>query len=148
MERTAVNEADALAARVGENMIAKSPVLQHWGIGLVAISKGACEMRMTIRDDMANLHRQCHGGVLFTLADGCFGFASNSYNERTVAASCDINFLKPAEIGDLVTARSVEIWRRGRSGLYDVTLTNQHDDKIAIMRAHSRKTTGTHIEPA
>ncbi len=146
MAETIVSAADALAARVGENMIAKSPVLQHWGIELVAISAGACEMCMTIRDDMSNLHRQCHGGVLFTMADGCFGFASNSYNERTVAASCDINFLKPAEVGDVVTARSVEVWKRGRSGLYDVTLTNQNGDKVAIMRAHSRKTTGNHID--
>jgi acyl-CoA thioesterase len=146
MTEQILSDADTLAARVGENMIAKSPVLQHWGIELTGITAGTSEMRMTIREDMVNLHRQCHGGVLFTMADGCFGFASNSYNDRTVAASCDINFLKPAEVGDVVTARSVEVWKRGRSGFYDVTLTNQNGEKIAIMRAHARMTKGTHIE--
>ncbi len=140
------DEALALAEQVGHNMMDKSPVLHHWGIELVAIRPGAATMRMEIRDDMANLHRQCHGGVLFTMADACFGFSSNAYNDRAVAASCDIRFLKPAEIGDVVTATTSEIWRRGRSGLYDVTLTNQDGEKIAVMRGHSRLTRGKHIE--
>lgn len=139
-------DAQALADKVGVHMMSVSPVLHHWGIELVSIGPGASVMTMTIREDMANLHRQCHGGVLFTMADGCFGFASNSYNERTVAASCDIRYLKPAEIGDVVTATAIEIWKKGRSGLYDVTIANQDGEKVAIMRAHSRKTSGTHID--
>lgn len=146
MAQTADGETQALAERVGAHMMSVSPVLHHWGIQLVSIGPGASTMTMTIREDMANLHRQCHGGVLFTMADGCFGFASNSYNERTVAASCDIRYLKPAEIGDTVTATAVEVWRKGRSGLYDVTITNQDGDKVAIMRGHSRKTKGTHVD--
>jgi len=148
MTEPTLSEADSLAARVGKNMIEKSPVLHHWGIELTEITAGASEMRMTIRKDMSNLHGQCHGGVLFTMADACFGFAANSYNDRTVAANCDINFLNPAEVGDEVTARSVEVWKRGRSGLYDVTLTNQNGDKIAVMRGHARMTKGMHIEKA
>lgn len=139
-------EAQALAERVGAHMFSVSPVLHHWGIELTEIGPGAATMTMTVREDMANLHRQCHGGVLFTMADGCAGFASNSYNERTVAASCDIRYLKSAEIGNVVTAVATEIWKKGRSLLYDVTLTNQDGETIAIMRAHSRKTRGTHVE--
>ncbi len=141
-----VTDAQALAEQVGRNMMEKSPVLHHWGIELVTIAPGSAMMRMNIREDMANLHRQCHGGVLFTMADACFGFSGNSYNERAVAASCDIRFLKPAEIGDVITARAIEVWKRGRSGLYDVTLTNQDEEKVAVMRGHSRLTRGTHIE--
>ena len=143
-----MNSADTLAIHVGENLFQKSPVLHHWGIELINISAGAAEMRMRIREDMSNLHGQCHGGVLFTMADACFGFAANSYNDRTVAAACDINYLKPAEVGDEITAQAVEVWKRGRSGLYDVTLTNQSGDKIALMRGHARMTNGTHIEEA
>lgn len=138
--------AGALAARVGEKMMRTSPVLHHWGIALRDIAPGASTMVMTIRKDMSNLHGQCHGGVLFTMADGCFGFAANSYNFRTVAATCDIRYLQPAEVGDVITARSAEIWKRGRSALYDVTLTNQDGELIAIMRGHARTIKGVHIE--
>lgn len=140
------DDAQALAEKVGAHMITVSPVLHHWGIELADIKPGGATMRMTVSEDMANLHRQCHGGVLFTLADGCAGFASNSYNDRTVAASCDIRYLKSAEIGDVITAIAVEIWRKGRSGLYDVTLTNQENKTIAMMRVHSRQTRGKHLE--
>jgi len=140
------DEAEALAARVGEKMMQSSPVLHHWGIELRDIAPGAVTMVMTIRADMSNLHGQCHGGVLFTLADACFGFAANSYNPRTVAATCDIRYLKPAEIGDVITAQSIEVWKRGRSALYDVSLTNQDSELIALMRGHARLTRGTHIE--
>lgn len=146
MSGSTTADAQALAERVAEHMKTVSPVPDHWGVELVDISPGAVTMRMAIRDDMANLHRQCHGGVLFTMADTCFGYSANSYNDRAVAASCDIRFLKPAEIGDVVTATSVEIWKKGRSGLYDVTLTNQNGEKVAIMRGHSRLTSGKHID--
>ena len=148
MAEQTLNDADALAARVGKNMIEKSPVLHHWGIELTEITAGAAMMRMTIRKDMSNLHGQCHGGVLFTMADACFGFAANSYNDRTVAASCDINFLMPAEVDDTITAQAVELWKRRRSSLYDVTLTNQNGDKVAVMRGHARMTKGSHIKTA
>ncbi len=137
---------DALATRVGEHMMENSPVLHHWGIELSEITNGAVTMRMTVRKDMSNLHGQCHGGVLFTMADACFGFAANSYNDRAVAASCEIKYLKPAEVGEEIIARATEVWRRGRSGLYDVAMTNQNGDKIAIMRGHARLTSGTHVE--
>ena len=146
MAEKALGTADALAVRVGESMVRSSPVLKHWNIELKDIKAGAATMQMAIREDMSNLHGQCHGGVLFTLADACFGFAANAYNQRMVAATCDIRYLKPAEFGDVIAARSVEVWKQGRSGLYDVTMTNQHGDKIAIMRGHARITRGKHIE--
>lgn len=146
MAEQALITADAVAVRVGESMMQSSPVLKHWDIELKGITAGAASMQMAIREDMSNLHGQCHGGVLFTMADACFGFAANSYNHRAVAASCDIRYLKPAEIGDVVTAHSVEVWKRGRTGLYDITLTNQDGEKIAIMRGHARLTKGKHIE--
>lgn len=134
------------ARRVVEHLIAISPVAEHWGIELVDAEPGAVSLAMTVRPDMANTHGVCHGGVLFSLADFCFGFAANSYNDRAMAASCDIRFLQSAEVGDRVTARAQEIWKRGRSGLYDVTIINQKGEMVAVMRGHSRLVGGLHVE--
>jgi acyl-CoA thioesterase len=109
-------------------------------------ARGSVRMAMTVREDMSNTQGNCHGGVLFSLADLCFGYAANSYNDKAVAASCDIRFLKPAHVGDRVEAHSVEVWKEGRSGLYDVTLTNQNGDTVAVMRGHARLAGGQHIE--
>ncbi|GAB4225205.1 MAG: hypothetical protein Kow0032_00480 [Methyloligellaceae bacterium] len=134
------------AAQVVERLMALSPVAQHWGMEVVDAARGSVTMAMRVRPDMANTHGACHGGVIFSLADLCFGFAANSYNERTAAAACEIKFLAPGKIGDRLTARSTELWRRGRSAYYDVRIENQDGELIALMRGQSRKIGGVHIE--
>ena len=134
------------AARIVEHLFTVSPVARHWGFEVVEVALGQVTLAMTVREDMSNTHGVCHGGVIFTLADSCFGFAANSYNDKTIAASCEIKYLQPGEVGDRLTAVSHELWKRGRSGLYDVTITNQAGESIALMRGHARLVGGQHIE--
>lgn len=134
------------ARRVVDRLFEVSPVVRHWGVEVLEAKRGFVRLAMAVRPDMANTHGVCHGGVIFTLADSCFGFAANSYNDRYIAASCEIKFLMPAEVGDILTAASDEIWKRGRSSLYDITITNQAGDTVAIMRCHARAIGGRHIE--
>ena len=93
---------------------------------------------MTVRTDMANGHRTCHGGMIFTLADTIFAYACNSYNQVAVAVSCNITYLSPAHVGDRLRASAREVARQGRTGLYDVSVRNQADDVIAEFRGKSR----------
>lgn len=137
---------DVPAADIIERLAEVSPVAKHWGMQVLDAEQGLVQMAMTVRADMTNTQGNCHGGVIFSLADFCFGFAANSYNDRAVAASCDIKFLKPAAVGDRLVAKASEIWKQGRSGLYDVTITNQDGESIAVMRGHSRLVGGRHIE--
>jgi acyl-CoA thioesterase len=132
--------------RVVEHLLSVSPVAHHWGVEILEAERGAVSLGMDIRPDMSNTNDVCQGGVIFTLADFCFGYAASTYNDRATAAACDINFLKPGKVGDRLTARATEVWRRGRSGLYDVTVTNQDDDIIAVMRGHARLIGGVHVE--
>ena len=94
-------------------------------------------MRMRVREPMLNGHRICHGGLIFTLADSTFAFACNSHNQRAVAAQCDITFIRPGKLGDVLVATAREISRSGRSGIYDVRVTSG-DVVIAEFRGHSR----------
>ena len=136
---------EASASEIVSHLIDISPVAKHWGMEVLDAGRGTVRMAMTVRSDMVNTHGKCHGGVLFSLADLCFGYAANSYNDRAVAAACDIRFLKPAAVGDRVVAHSAEVWKEGRSGLYDVTLSNQHGETIAVMRGHARLVGGRHL---
>jgi acyl-CoA thioesterase len=91
-----------------------------------------------VRDDMANGHGICHGGFVFTLADTAFAFACNTYDDVTVAAGADISFLEPVEVGAELAATAVEVARRGRSGLYDVTVRTGDGSVVAEFRGRSR----------
>ena len=42
-----------------------------------------------------------------------------------------------AYLGDVLTARAVELSKSGRTGVYDVTVTNQKGEAIAAFRGRS-----------
>jgi acyl-CoA thioesterase len=93
---------------------------------------------MTIRTDMVNGHGNCHGGLIFALADSAFAFACNTYGHPTVAASATIDFLAPARAGEVLKAEASEVWRGGRIGLYDVRVTHG-DVVVAMFRGRSHQ---------
>ena len=98
---------------------------------------------MRVREDMVNGHAICHGGYIFTLADSAFAFACNSYDVTTVAAHCEISFLRPARLGEMLVAEAEERHRRGRSGIYDVTVRGADGETIALFRGWSRSIGGS-----
>jgi acyl-CoA thioesterase len=118
---------------------------QRLGMSLEHIAPGAATLSMTITDAMSNGQGNCHGGYIFALADSAFAFACNSYNDVVVAQHCSITYLMPVRIGDRLTASAEECARRGRSGIYDIRITNQDGAHVAEFRGHSRVVRGTHL---
>ncbi|MGB8621688.1 MAG: hydroxyphenylacetyl-CoA thioesterase PaaI [Paracoccaceae bacterium] len=137
-----------IAARAAAAMWAEDGASQALGMHLADVGPGTATMTMKVRADMLNGHGTCHGGFMFTLADSTFAFACNSYNKKTVAQHCSITYHAPAFEGDLLTANGSEVSRAGRSGLYDIAVTNQDGALIASFRGHSRTIAGTHFDEA
>lgn len=135
-----------LAAKVGEAMFAVDAASKDFlQLELVRCEPGRALMRMTVREPMLNGHRICHGGLIFTLADSTFAFACNSHNKVTVAAGCSIEFLKPAHLGDVLTCEGVEQMLQGRHGIYDMKVSNQRGEVVAMFRGKSTSIQGTVI---
>jgi acyl-CoA thioesterase len=107
------------------------------GITVLAIGPGSATLSMAVREDMLNGHDICHGGFVATLADSAFAFACNACNEVTVASGFDINLLAAAKQGDVLTARAAEVSRAGRTGVYDVNVSNQRGEAVAVFRGRS-----------
>ena len=133
---------DDLARACAEAMWKDDDASQGLGMEIVDVGPGRATLTMTVQPHMVNGQRIAHGGFIFLLADSTFAFACNSRNERTVAAQCDITFIKPGKLGDTLVATAREISRGGRSGIYDVRVT-VGDDVIAEFRGHSRTIGGT-----
>jgi len=136
-----------LARAVAERMFGNDRASRALGMEIAGVGPGHAELTMTVRGDMLNVHAICHGGFIFTLADSAFAFACNSYNFNTVAQGCAIEFLAPAQEGDLLTAHASERSRSGRTGVYDIEVTNQNGAKIALFRGKSYRIKGHVIEP-
>ncbi len=139
--------ADALAAEVARRMWADDRASQALGMQLIEVRAGYARIRMPIRSDMTNGHGICHGGYMFLLADSTFAFACNSHNQRAVAASAEIHFLASAHEGDVLTAEGIEQHLAGRSGVYDMRVTDQNGRLIALFRGKSATIKGQFIEP-
>lgn len=132
-------DAQALAEKVRDVMLADDAASRMLGLQIVEIAPGRAIATMTVRADMLNGFGICHGGLIATLADSAFAFACNSRNALTVASGFGIDILKSARLGDALTATATETSLAGRTGLYDITVTNQHGDLIAVFRGRSHR---------
>lgn len=133
---------------VAAHMFAADTASRGLGMAIVAAGEGTATLTMTVREDMLNGHEICHGGFITTLADSAFAFACNSRNVVTVAAGLTVDFLAPAHRGDVLTANAVETSRAGRTGVYDMVVTNQHGVRIALVRGRSHSLTGRAVMSA
>jgi acyl-CoA thioesterase len=134
-----MSDAQRLAEETAQRMFAADQASKLLGMRIVSVAPGAASMTMTVRADMVNGHDICHGGLIFSLADSTFAFACNSYGDAAVAATGNIDFLAPGRKGDGLTAVASELWRSGRSGIYEVVVSNQKGERIALFRGRSHR---------
>ena len=136
-------EAFDLAQQVGEAMWAVDTASKDTlGMDLLECAPGRARVRMEVKPLHLNGHQICHGGFIFTLADTTFAFACNSHNKVAVAAGCSIEFLKPGLLGDVLTCVGTEQTLTGRHGIYDMRVSNQHGEVIAMFRGKSAQIAG------
>jgi acyl-CoA thioesterase len=135
-------DAQQLAELAGRTMYERDPASQQLGMTLDEIRPGYARMSMRVRGDMLNGHGTCHGGYIFMLADSAFAFACNSHNFNTVGAGCSIDYLSPGREGELLTAEAVEQALSGKTGVYDIVVTNEEGRKVALFRGKSHRVNG------
>lgn len=133
-----------LAHRVGETMFSADVASREtMGMALVFCKPGQARMQMRVTPMHLNGHQICHGGFIFTLADSTFAFACNSHNKVAVAAAASIEFLKPAQLDDLLVCDGIEQVLSGRHGVYDMVVRNQKEEVVALFRGKSAQIQGT-----
>ena len=137
----------AVAEACAKAMWADDQASQALGMVIERIAPGEAVLSMVVREDMSNGHDICHGGFIFALADSAFAFACNTYDQRTVAQHCSVTYVRPGRRGERLTAHAVERSRSGRSGIYDVTVSDGAGETIAEFRGHSRTIAGSLLAP-
>lgn len=112
--------------------ILNDPFPNSLGVEILELKPGYSRVRLRVTQSMTNIHGITHGGVIFTVADVAFGTASNSRGEPAVAMNMSINYLKKSSPGDelVATAREENLTRR--TGLYRITVENQHGELLAV----------------
>jgi acyl-CoA thioesterase len=132
-----------LAQQVGAAMYAADTASKSLGMVLEEVRPGYARMSMKVRPDMLNGHQIMHGGLTFTLADSTFAFACNSYNINAVASGCSIEFLRPAQLDEVLVAEAQETILQGRHGVYDITVRGSDGTLVAVFRGKSAQIKGS-----
>lgn len=113
----------------------KHDLFSQWlGIEVVEIKDGYSKIKMTVRKEMVNGFGIVHGGIAFALSDSAFAFACNNRNVLSVALDTSINFTKPVHVGDELTAEALELHNGKSTGLYHISVTNQHGHVVALFK--------------
>ncbi len=135
-----MSQAQAIVA----GMLEQDAFSRWLGIRLTSIDEGQVELEMAVRDDMLNGFGQCHGGILFALADSALAFSSNSPGRVAVSIDNSIAYAAPSEQGDLLRTQVEEIRRGRRISLYSIRLLNQRSEIVALFRGTVYRTKMNH----
>ena len=139
--------AQQLAEYVRDGMFARDRAAQGLTMRITQMAPGQATVEMPVRADMLNGFDICHGGFITTLGDTAFAYACNSYNEMTVASGLSVDFVAPGRPGDVLVAEAREVSQAGRTGVYDVTISNQKGEVIALFRGRSYRMKGKPTVP-
>jgi len=139
---------DALARACAEAMLERDAASRSLGIALEDASPGRARASLRITESMVNGHAIAHGGVTFTLADSAFAFACNSRNEPNVALQASISYVNAVRLGDVLVAEAEERSSKGRTGVYDITVTRDGGELVALFRGVCYRIKGTVLEGA
>lgn len=125
---------DAAALSVVQHMMQQDLFSQWLGIEVLDIKEGYSKIKMTVRNEMINGFGIVHGGIAFSLADSAFAFACNNRNVLSVALDTAINFIKPVHVGDALIAEAKELHNGKSTGLYHISISNQHEHIVAVFK--------------
>jgi len=134
-----------LAKEVVKKMMADDAFSQWLGIDILDVKPGFVRISMTVRPEMDNGFSITHGGIAYSLADSAFAFASNSHGRVAVALETNISYLKKVGSGDTLTATAEELSLGNTIGVYNVTISNQDDEKVARFRGTVFRTKEQHL---
>lgn len=120
--------------KVVSKMMQEDAFSQWLGIEVLEIKEGYSKIQMKLRGQMLNGLGIIHGGIAFSLADSAFAFACNNRNNLSVALDTSITFTRATQPGDTLIAEAKELHNGRSTGLYLITVTNQHGEQVALFK--------------
>ena len=133
-----------LAGHVVAGMLARDEFSRWLGLEVVELAPARCLCRMIVREEMVNGFGVAHGGIVYSLADSALAFASNTHGRITMSIENGISYPAPVLPGDTLSALCTETSATYRLGFYQVQVTNQRDEIVALFRGTVYRTSEEH----
>ncbi|PKN06675.1 MAG: thioesterase [Deltaproteobacteria bacterium HGW-Deltaproteobacteria-7] len=78
----------------------RSPFIKLLGVEVLKLENGNCQLSLKIKENFLNVHKNVHGGVIYSMADISMGVAVYSTikkDEEAATIEIKINYLKPSK---------------------------------------------------
>lgn len=118
---------------IGARMLEQDAFSQWLGVEILEHRTGYCKTGMTIRKDMLNGMGKAHGGIAFSFADSCFGYATNSHGRKAVSIEASVNQIKALEAGDYITAETTLDQPTNKLGFHTISV-KRGDELVAMFK--------------
>jgi acyl-CoA thioesterase len=118
--------------RYAAEVVGQDPFARFLGIRIDEVRDSYARLSLTIGDDYCNSENRAHGGALFALADQACAVAANTRGYRAFTLEIKINYLQAANAGGAVIAQATALDVRKRVSLWNIELTNDSNEKIAL----------------
>ena len=120
--------------KIIEKMLKKDAFSNWLGLKVDELHEGYCACSCIVKEEMLNGFSIAHGGIAYSLADTTLAFAANSYGKQSFSIETSISHLQKVNANDHLFARSKEIHRGKKTGVYHVHVYNQIETLVAIFK--------------
>jgi acyl-CoA thioesterase len=114
------------------------PVGRFLQTTLVELEPGYAKVKIKIKPEYLNFNGLVFGGIISSVIDEAFAYATNSLIQPSYASQLNVHFINAPVVGDELTAECWLLKSGKRVGISEMVVTNQDSKLIA-------KATGTTI---
>jgi acyl-CoA thioesterase len=121
--------------------VEKEPFAKAMQIRLVELEPGFSIVEMIYNPThMNNIYERAHGGALFALIDEAFATASQTEGTIAVALNVNVTYVSSPRAGVRLRAEANRVSQTKKTASYDIRLTDEKDNVIAICSALAYRT--------
>ena len=121
-------------SKIVDKMYENDAFSKWLGIKRIEDGAGKSVLQIKVRKEMLNGFDIVHGGITYSLADSALAFASNGYGRKAVSVETSISHTKSCKEGDMLTTHTEEMSLSKKIGVYQITITNQHNKTVALFK--------------
>ena len=121
-------------SKIVDKMYENDTFSKWLGIKRIEDGAGKSVLQMTVRKEMLNGFDIVHGGITYSLADSALAFASNGHGRKAVSVETSISHTQTCKEGDVLTTHTEEMSLSKKIGVYQITITNQHNKTVALFK--------------
>jgi acyl-CoA thioesterase len=109
------------------------------GITVTGHGGGRAEAALEVAPRHLNPHGTAHGALLYSLAGVALAAAANDAEHSGIVSAVQIDYVRPARLGDALVASAAVSERLPREDLFDIRVVRPADGEL-VARAHARAT--------